>query len=178
MRVNCPRSQSVRLRRLKLLHWLHVGSRLQILSTEAHMGTERLKEARLAKNGLSLDSGSPDGEAGQSGAALRAFFAIADKWGLSAREQRNLLGGPPRSTFSRWKTARRGRLGPDALDRISYILGIYLALHQLFPEPNQADGWVRRPNAYFNGCSALQRMLAGGMTDLHVVRQFLDSRLG
>ena len=72
----------------------------------------------------------------------------------------------------------RGRLGSDELDRISYMLGIYRALHELFPEPKQADGWVRRPNGFFGGFSALQRMLVGGMGDLHAVREYLESRSG
>lgn len=143
------------------------------------MGPEQRNEASAAKNAYSMESEAVcANEIRISGPALRGFFAIAEKWRLSSREERILLGLPPRSTFSRWKVARRGRLGPDALDRISYILGIYRALHELFPESDQADGWVRRPNAFFNGQSALQRMLAGGMTDLSAVRRHLDSQLG
>lgn len=178
MAANCGRSQHARLRHHKLLYCLHVKTQPQILSIEAHMGNQPRKEARAAKNSPSLKSGATGIDtAGLSGPALRAFFAVGDKWRLSAWEERVLLGCPPRSTFARWKIAGRGRLGPDALDRISFVLSIYRALHELFPQPNQADSWVRRPNAFFNGNSALQRMLGGGMTDLGAVRQLLDSHL-
>lgn len=68
----------------------------------------------------------------------------------------------------------------DVLERISYILGIYKALHLLFADRAQADGWVRRPNAalMFGGRSALERMLAGDVADLHAVRQYLDAQRG
>lgn len=151
----------------------------RIPSMEDKMGTEPGKGARAARNTPLLESGSNRNDGARlSGPALRAFFAIAEKWGLTSREERILLGYPPRSTFFRWKLIRRGRLGSDALDRISYLLGIYRALHEFLPEPDQADGWVRRPNAFFNGRSALQRMLGGGMTDLRAVRELLDSRFG
>lgn len=143
------------------------------------MGIEKRKGQKTGKSASPLESEAVRAdEARLSGPALRAFFAIAEKWGLSAHEERTLLGCPPRSTFSRWKVARRGRLGPDVLDRISYMLGIYRALHEQFPDANQADGWVRRSNSFFDGNSALKRMLSGGIADLHAVRRLLESRSG
>lgn len=114
------------------------------------------------------------------GPALRAFFNISRAWDLSAEEERLLLGSPGRSTFFRWKRDRAGALPRDALERISYLLGIYKALRLLFPNPGQADGWVKKPNAapLFGGTSALKRMLAGQVADLFVVRQYLDAQRG
>ena len=73
-----------------------------------------------------------------------------------------------------------GPVPADVLERISYILGIYKALHLLFADRAQADGWVRRPNAalMFGGRSALERMLAGQVADLYVVRQYLEGQRG
>jgi hypothetical protein len=115
-----------------------------------------------------------------SGPALRTFFNIAEKWGLSADEQVILLGRPGRSTYFRWKREPSGPLGHDTLERISYLLGIYKALHILLPDPAQADAWVRRPNAapLFAGHSALERMLGGQVADLYSVRQYLDAQRG
>ncbi|MBN8728330.1 MAG: DUF2384 domain-containing protein [Xanthomonadales bacterium] len=115
-----------------------------------------------------------------SGPALRAFFRIAEQWGLSAEQERVLLGAPGRSTYFRWKKERAGALSRDTLERISYLLGIYKALHILFPDPAQADGWLRRANAapLFGGASALDRMLAGQVGDLQLVRQYLDAQRG
>jgi len=114
------------------------------------------------------------------GPALRTFFNIAEKWGLSADEQLTLLGRPGRSTYFRWKRHPVGAIGHDALERISYVFGIYKALHILFPDEAQADGWLRRPNAapLFAGRSALERMLGGQVADLYLVRQYLDAQRG
>ena len=66
-------------------------------------------------------------------AALSSFFNITRSWGLSAQQERILLGSPPRSTFFNWKKRQQARLSRDTLERISYILGIYQALHTLLP---------------------------------------------
>lgn len=115
-----------------------------------------------------------------AGPALRAFFRISDRWDLDTEQERLLLGSPGRSTFFRWKRDLSGQLPQDALERISYILGIYKALHLLFSDDRQADGWVRRPNAapLFGGRPALERMLGGQVADLFVVRQYLDAQRG
>ena len=47
--------------------------------------------------------------------ALRAFFRIAARWGLSAAQQRTLLGNPPSSTFFKWKKEQGGNLPRDVL---------------------------------------------------------------
>mgnify|MGYP003110576092 CR=1 FL=1 len=115
-----------------------------------------------------------------AGPALRAFFNIAGEWGLSVDQERRLLGSPGRSTYFRWKKYRRGAVPHDVIERISYILGIYKALHILFPDKAQADGWVKRPNdgPLFGGRSALEQMLGGQVADLYVVRQYLDAQRG
>lgn len=114
------------------------------------------------------------------GPALRAFFAIAERWDLRVVEQRRLLGDPPESTFFKWKRERDGALGRDVLERISYVLGIYKNLQILFPESERADAWVRKANSAptFGGQSALDRMLSGNVADLYVVRQYLDAQRG
>lgn len=111
---------------------------------------------------------------------LRTFFNIARKWNLSSQEARCLLGSPEPATYSRWKRGQRGPVTVDVLERISCILGIYKALHLLFAEPGQADSWLRRANeaSIFGGRSALDRMLAGDVADLHAVRQYLDAQRG
>ena len=90
------------------------------------------------------------------------------------------LLGAERSTFYKWKRERNGLLSKDTLERISYLLGIYKALHILLPHVEAADTWVRRPNTapLFGGKSALDRMLSGKVSDLYVVRQYLDAQRG
>jgi hypothetical protein len=101
-------------------------------------------------------------------------------WGLSEREQMAILGLTARSTFQNWKTGSVTRIGRDALERISYVLGIYKALHILLPVKERADEWIRRPNAdpLFAGRPAIERMASGNVADLFVVRQYLDAQRG
>lgn len=114
-------------------------------------------------------------------AALQAFFNLSGRWGLSVSEERTLLGSPPESTFYKWKAEKTaGRLSRDALERISYLLGIYKALNILLPSTRAADEWVRKPNTapLFYGQSAIERMLAGSIIDLADVRRYLDAQRG
>jgi hypothetical protein len=112
--------------------------------------------------------------------ALTAFFNITSRWGLSAEEERTLLGSPPRSTFFKWKSERAARLSADTLERISYIMGIYKALRILLPTEAAAHAWIKKPNSAppFGGKSALERMLGGRVIDLADVRRYLDAERG
>ncbi|SEW24773.1 Protein of unknown function [Luteibacter sp. 329MFSha] len=122
----------------------------------------------------------PTSSADLGGPALRAFFALAERWKLRTAEQRTLLGEPPESTYFKWKKQQDGTPSRDVIERISYLLGIWKDLQILFPDPAQADAWVRRPNdaPLFAGRSALDRMLSGNVADLYVVRQYLDAQRG
>jgi hypothetical protein len=115
-----------------------------------------------------------------SGPALRAFFRIADSWGLSVSEQRGLLGWPAASTYHKYKTGDHGALAFDTLTRLSLILGIYKSLQVLYPEPAFADAWVRMPNTHplFGGRPAIEAMVSGGIDALYRVRRLVDGRRG
>lgn len=124
---------------------------------------------------------APDMHSAAAGAAaLRTFFRIAARWQLAAPQQMQLLG-VGKSTLYQWRKGevRRG-LDRAHLERLSYVFGIYKALQVLFPLPERADAWLRAPNdaPLFGGRSALDRMLAGQVADLFVVRQYLDAHRG
>ena len=114
-----------------------------------------------------------------SGPGLRAFFNIAEAWRLSVVEQRGLLGWPPPSTFHKYKSGDSGTLSFDQLTRLSLVLGIYKALHILYPDPGLADRWVKLPNAnpLFGGDPALA-LMTSGIDGLYAVRRLLDARRG
>src|SRR5580704_5088945 len=82
-----------------------------------------------------------------SGPALRTFFRLADRWKLDVDEQMVLLGVSARSTFFKWKKDQDGHLSLDTLERISYLLGIFKALHILLPDEDAADAWIRKANS-------------------------------
>ena len=54
------------------------------------------------------------------------------------------------------------------------------SLQKLFPDSKRSDQWIKKPNSapIFDGVSALDRMLTGKVSDLYVVRQYLDSERG
>lgn len=113
-----------------------------------------------------------------TGPALRTFFRIADAWGLKEAEQMKLLGLDNRSTFQTWKRGSVSAIPKDALERISYVMGIYKGLQMLLPRT--ADEWVRKPNEapLFAGRPAIERMASGNVADLYVVRQYIDAQRG
>jgi len=115
-----------------------------------------------------------------SGPALRTFFRIAASWGLNEAEQMRLLGLESRSTLQSWKRGAVKHIGRDALERISYIIGIFGALQILLPNEEAADAWVRKSNKapLFGGRSAIDRMASGNVADLFVVREYLDAQRG
>ena len=129
-----------------------------------------MTQLRIAEAPLRRDLATP---------ALRAFFNITDRWGLGNEQERVLLGNPGRSTFFRWKGAGDGAIGADVLERISYILGIYKALHILYGD-ELADEWPSLPNsnAIFAGTTPLAYMLSGGLLAMQTVRRLLDARRG
>ncbi len=114
-----------------------------------------------------------------AGAALRTFFRIADAWGLSIAEQTTLLG-VARTTLYQWKQGKVGPLDRHLLERLSHLFGIYSSLQILFPVAARADEWLRKSNSapMLGADSALVRMLGGQVSDLFVVRQYLDAQRG
>ena len=112
--------------------------------------------------------------------ALRTFFRIAELWGLPAEEQKTLLGIPSSSTYYKWKKDPPDRISPDLLERLSYLLGIYKALEILLPHDTPKQGWLQRPNAHplFGGQPPMKRMLTGLVSDLYLVRRYLDAERG
>lgn len=117
-----------------------------------------------------------DGRA-RSQATLEAFLEITGHWGLATEEQIVLLGSPARSTFFKWKK-EGGTLPRDTLERVSHVFNIYKNLEIMLPEPGVADAWVRQPNRSWGGRSAIDRMLAGNISDLYEVRRYLDAKRG
>ncbi|MCV2355601.1 MbcA/ParS/Xre antitoxin family protein [Paucibacter sp. B2R-40] len=144
------------------------------LTREAGFGSEQGRFKRSANGGPELQS--PEAAA----AALRGFFRIAQAWGLSNDEQQRLLGCG-RTTFFDWKAGRiKNGLDAATLERLSHLFGIYAGLQILLPVPERADAWIKKPNSapLFGGSSALARMLGGQVSDLFVVRQYLDAQRG
>ena len=114
-----------------------------------------------------------------SESALKAFFNIAARWQIRDEDARALLGGVSNGPYYQMKKNPDRVLDTDTLVRISYLIGIFKALHILHSEPI-ADEWVRLPNAnrIFGGKSPLAYMRAGGLPAIEIVRRLLDARRG
>ena len=115
-----------------------------------------------------------------SGPAIRSFFKIGKAWKLTVEEEKALLGWPATSTLYKYKQNDVGTLTYDALIRISLVLGIYKALHILYPDDELADRWIKLPNAnsLFGGRPAIEFLTKAGIDGLYQVRRLLDSRRG
>lgn len=113
------------------------------------------------------------------GPALRTFFRIADLWSMKDEELMRALGIADAPTLKRWSEGDTAGFGSDALERISYVLGIFYAVSVLFPEPARARGWIRAPNTgpLFGGRSAIDLIASGSIADLAAVRRYLDAQL-
>lgn len=114
-----------------------------------------------------------------SKSALKGFFALMTAWKLRDDDARELLGGMSSSTFYEWKKNPDRVLEVDRITRISYLLGIYKALHILYGD-KLADEWIALPNSnpIFAGRTPLSQMLAGGLLAMQTVRKLLDARRG
>jgi uncharacterized protein (DUF2384 family) len=107
--------------------------------------------------------------------ALEGFFNIMERWNVDNSIARRILGSPAERTFYEWKKGKVGRMPEDTLRRIGYIAGIWKALQIVYSQPDLADRWIKRPNAFFGGQTPLERMAAGDVTDLAAVRSYIDA---
>ena len=114
-----------------------------------------------------------------SRSALRGFFRIAERWKLRDEDARELLGGVSSSAYYEWKKNPARTLEVDRLTRISYLVGIYKALHIVYGD-KLADEWLGLPNsnAIFSGRTPLAYMIAGGLLAMQTIRRLLDARRG
>jgi hypothetical protein len=112
--------------------------------------------------------------------AMEAFFNLVNKWDVDGVEnKRKLLGQPSESLFFKWQRGEVANVPHDTLVRISYLMGIHKALKMLFSRNNERSyAWVKKPSKDFGGQSAYERMLAGEITDMAYVRQYLDAMRG
>jgi len=126
-----------------------------------------------------ININSADERARLSESAVKGFFNIANKWQIKDEDARELLGGLASSSFYELKKNPKKTLDIDRFTRISYLIGIYQALHILYGD-NLADKWVKMPNQnrLFNGESPLEFMKSGGIVALQLVRSLLDARRG
>ena len=129
--------------------------------------------------GAAVDLGSRAERERLSAPALRGFFNLVNVWNVRDEDARALLGGVSNGPYYSWKKQPDRLLDADVLLRISYLVGIFKALHILYGE-KLADEWVNLPNTnrIFGGRAPLEYMMRGGLPAMQIVRRLLDARRG
>ena len=112
-----------------------------------------------------------------SAPALKAFFNMMARWKVRDEHARALLGGVSNGPFYEMKRTRDRLLDADRLVRVSYVIGIFKALHVLH-SARLADEWIQLPNSnpIFAGQTPLTYMMRGGLPAMQTVRRLLDAR--
>jgi len=110
--------------------------------------------------------------------AFRIFTNVAKAWSLTKLEQSVLLGQSVDDAFALHRAGIVDGRWAEVLERVSYVISIYRALHTLFPNPQHANEWIRRPNeaALFRGEPAVKVICSGRLSDLAEVLAYLDSQ--
>jgi hypothetical protein len=137
-----------------------------------------MEKARLRSLLSTEDRHDPAARKRLSGPAMRTFFRICEAWKLTVDQEKALLGWPATSTLYKYKQNDVGTLSYDVLIRISLVLGIYNALHTLYPDNQLADSWIKLPNSnsLLGGRPAIDFLTKAGMDGLYQVRRLLDNR--
>lgn len=110
---------------------------------------------------------------------VKALVRLADSWSLSNAQAASLFDVPT-ATWSRMKAGSfKGNLDQDKMMRASLLIGIFKGLRLLFNGPLQS-GWPKHPNAgpNFAGQSPVDKMIAGGIPAMMVVRRHIDALRG
>lgn len=129
---------------------------------------------------LPPDLSDPKTVARLSVEAVRFVDQIADAWRLTLDQRCTLLGGINASTYTRRaKNPDVVRLSVDELTRASYLVGIYRALHTIYPDP-VADDWmlIANRNPLFAGVTPYTHAARGGIIALADIRTLLDGYRG
>jgi hypothetical protein len=108
---------------------------------------------------------------------LKAYSKIVEKWNLSTEEACHLLDAGSAENYEAMRQNPETQfLNEEQMYRISFVIGIYKALHILHSD-NLADRWIkmRNRNDIFSCNSPLEFMLQGGIPAMRNVRRLLDA---
>lgn len=75
------------------------------------------------------------------------------------------------------KQTVQNELSNESLKQISYLIRIYKALHKLFSDAAQANGWLQSTNGHFNNRTALEVISGDPAIQLKTVAAYLEHQL-
>jgi uncharacterized protein (DUF2384 family) len=111
----------------------------------------------------------------EAGALARTTVNLFSAWKLTDAQACSLLGGLSARTWARWKEGKTGRVNRDLKMRMAHLMGIHKGVRHLFKDAARGYEWIKAPNTAFGGKSALDVMLQGELSDLAVMREWLDA---
>lgn len=112
-------------------------------------------------------------------AAIQVLDVIARAWKLNRTEATAL--GVQQTANGGNTTQRTGlRLSDDQMKRICVLYYIYVTLHQLYPQEESANQWVRSVNfnPVFGGRTPMDIMVEGGLPGMLTIRDYLVGIIG
>lgn len=106
-------------------------------------------------------------------AGVRTALNIMTAWQLTNQQASQLLGIDG-NQLNAWRQGSIGPLTDEQFHRLSYVLGIYRATHELLPKT--ADAWILKANAapLFAGQTPL-KVMSQGVHGLRSVRRYLEA---
>ena len=112
-----------------------------------------------------------------SNVALSAFWNIMDQWGVKSEDQISFIGIKTDLSCDELKAINVSSLSSEMIARISLVLTIYKYLEILFPNREQSNAWIKKPNDTFGGKTALMVILSDNENGLLTVAKYIDSLL-
>ena len=108
---------------------------------------------------------------------LKTFINIMNQWNVDQDKQSVILGLDIQDVLKERALGNEIILPDASLVRISHIIRIYKSLRMIFASENQANEWIHKPNASFDGNSALKVILGGKISDLEKVSGYLQEQV-
>lgn len=108
--------------------------------------------------------------------ALKLFNFIANEWQISTEQSRKFFLFLENKQVEGWKSDNLNTEQPDLLLFVSHLMAIYQLLHQIFPDPDQANAWMSKPSKEFQHHSCLDVISQDGLKGTLAVQSYLESQ--
>lgn len=109
---------------------------------------------------------------------IKTFINIMHQWGVEQNKQSVILGLDVQKVLKERALGNEIHLPEASLIRISHIIRIYKSLHIIFASEDQANTWIHKANANFDGDSALNVILGGEISDIEKISNYLQEQVG
>lgn len=108
--------------------------------------------------------------------ALKLYQHIANEWGISAEQSRTIFSFLEDKQFEDWMSGNLNSVQPDLLVFVSHLMAIYKLLHQIFPDPVQANAWMSKPSNEFKYLNRLELITQKGIKGAQEIKNHLESQ--